>query len=293
VASNDRQAREERARLRTYQARQEVHVRKQRRRTRDNVIAVVSVVIVLALATAAQLFYFSGGPGTPEAEPTAEPSATPTPTAPPGENQGDVPSADIAEGRTWTGTLTLNDIPLGVELDGAAAPQAVSSEISLIQSGFYDGTSCHRLTKDNIWVLQCGDPAGDGTGGPGYSYGPVENAPADSLYPAGTIAMARQQQNGYSNGSQFFIVYEDTTLTPDEAGGYTVGVLVQANYGKRDWLRIDGVRVGEAIPTSEVPSPYDTRRSMPSPGSGSIVVVIATVPAGNIPSAGAFSTPNW
>ena len=220
MASNDRQAREERARLRTYQARQEVHVRKHRRRTRDNVIAVIALVVVLALATAAQLFYFSGGPGTPEAEPTATP--TPTATPPAGENQGDVPSADIAEDRTWTGTLTLNDIPLGIELDGAAAPQAVSSEISLIQSGFYDGTSCHRLTRENIWVLQCGDPAGDGTGGPGYSYGPVENAPADNVYPAGTIAMARQQQNGYSHGSQFFIVYEDTTLTPDEAGGYTV-----------------------------------------------------------------------
>jgi peptidyl-prolyl cis-trans isomerase B (cyclophilin B) len=220
VASNDRQAREERARLRTYQARQEVHVRKQRRRVRDNVIAVVALVVVLALATAAQLLYFSGGPGTPVAEPTETPSATPTPPA--GENQGDVPSAELAEGRTWTGTLTLNDVPLGIELDGAAAPQAVSSEISLIQSGFYDGTSCHRLTRDNIWVLQCGDPSGDGTGGPGYSYGPVENAPADGQYPAGTIAMARQPTNAYSQGSQFFIVYEDTQLTPDEAGGYTV-----------------------------------------------------------------------
>jgi peptidyl-prolyl cis-trans isomerase B (cyclophilin B) len=220
VASNDRQAREERARLRTYKARQEVHERKQRRRVRDNVIAVVGLVVVLVLATAAQLFYFSGGPGTPTAEPTETPTATPTP--PPGENQGDVPSADIAEDRAWTGTLTLNDIPLGVELDGAAAPQAVSSEISLIQSGFYDGTTCHRLTSESIWVLQCGDPAGDGTGGPGYSYGPVENAPADALYPAGTIAMARQPLNAYSQGSQFFIVYEDTQLTPDEAGGYTV-----------------------------------------------------------------------
>jgi len=62
------------------------------------------------------------------------------------------------------------------------------------------------------------------------------------------------------------------------AGGWTVGVLVQANYGKRDWLRVDGVRVGEAIPTSEVPSPYDQvgrSRSLP-PGSGSIIVVVAT-----------------
>ncbi|HET6672024.1 MAG TPA: peptidylprolyl isomerase [Agromyces sp.] len=218
MASNDRQAREERARLRTYQARQEVHARKLRRRTRDNVVAAIALVVVLVLATAAQLLYFNSGPGTPAAEPSATP--TPTPSAPAGENQGDVPSADLAEGRTWTGTLTLNDIPLGIELDGAAAPQAVSSEISLIQSGFYDGTTCHRLTKDSIWVLQCGDPSGDGTGGPGYSYGPVENAPTDGIYPAGTIAMARAADQ-YSHGSQFFIVYEDTTL-PGDTGGYTV-----------------------------------------------------------------------
>jgi D-aminopeptidase len=61
-----------------------------------------------------------------------------------------------------------------------------------------------------------------------------------------------------------------------EAGGHTVGVLVQANYGKRDWLRIDGVRVGEAIPVSEVPSPYGTSRSAPPAGSGSIIVVVGT-----------------
>ncbi|MFF2390324.1 peptidylprolyl isomerase [Agromyces sp. NPDC058104] len=218
MASNDRQAREERARLRTYQARQEVHAGKQRRRSRDNLIAVLALVVVLALAVGAQLFFFSGGPGAPE--PTA--SETPSPTEAAGENDGEVPSPDLAEGRTWTGTLTLNDIPLGIELDGAAAPQAVSSEISLIQSGFYDGVACHRLTKDTIWVLQCGDPDGDGSGGPGYSYGPIENAPADGVYPAGTIAMARVPNDASSQGSQFFIVYEDTTLPADSAGGYTV-----------------------------------------------------------------------
>jgi D-aminopeptidase len=63
-----------------------------------------------------------------------------------------------------------------------------------------------------------------------------------------------------------------------EFGGWTVGVLVQANYGKRDWLRIDGVRVGEAIPTSEVPSPREVgvTQPTPAPGSGSIIVVVAT-----------------
>lgn len=214
MATNDRQAREERARLRTYQARQQVHAGKKRRRVRDNIIASIALVIVLALAVGAQLFYFTGGPGTPE--PVASETPTPTPEA------GEVPSPDLAEGRTWTGSLVLNDIPLGVELDGAAAPQAVSSTISLVQDGFYDGLSCHRLTKDSLWVLQCGDPNGDGSGGPGYSYGPIENAPDDGVYPAGTIAMARQPLNADSQGSQFFIVYEDTTLPADEAGGYTV-----------------------------------------------------------------------
>jgi peptidyl-prolyl cis-trans isomerase B (cyclophilin B) len=91
-----------------------------------------------------------------------------------------------------------------------------------VESGFYDGLTCHRLTTEGIFVLQCGDPNGDGSGGPGYSYGPIENAPADGVYPAGTIAMARQSGNADSQGSQFFIVYDDTTLPADEAGGYTV-----------------------------------------------------------------------
>ncbi|GAA1754551.1 peptidylprolyl isomerase [Agromyces humatus] len=214
MATNDRQAREERARLRTYQARQQVHAGKKRRRTRDNVIASIALVIVLALAVGAQLFFFNGGPGSPEPASSATP--TPTPEA------ADVPSPDLAEGRTWSGALTVNDIALGIELDGAAAPQAVSSTISLVQEGFYDGLSCHRLTKDSIWVLQCGDPNGDGSGGPGFSYGPIENAPADGVYPAGTVAMARQPLNADSQGSQFFIVYADTTLPADSAGGYTV-----------------------------------------------------------------------
>ena len=63
-------------------------------------------------------------------------------------------------------------------------------------------------------------------------------------------------------------------------GGWTVGVLVQANYGERDQLRIDGVPVGEAIPVSEVPSPYppddETSGPAPAPGAGSIIIVVAT-----------------
>ncbi|MGD8169377.1 peptidylprolyl isomerase [Herbiconiux sp. P16] len=222
-SNQERAAREARTRLRDYQARQTAHTERSKRRVRDNVIAAVVVVVVIAGVTAAQLFYFNGGPGSP----VASPSASATPPADDGDeasgqNTGDVPSSTLAEGRDWTGTLTINDLPLGITLDGAAAPQAVSAFLSQAKDGFFTGTSCHRLTTSGIFVLQCGDPEGTGTGGPGYSYGPVENAPADDVYPAGTLAMARQSGNGYSMGSQFFIVYDDSTIASDAAGGYTV-----------------------------------------------------------------------
>jgi peptidyl-prolyl cis-trans isomerase B (cyclophilin B) len=248
----EREAREARGRVRAYQARKAVNEHQQKRRVRDNILAGGILVLVLVVLIGAQLFYFGGGPGTPEPSasgtPTAEPSAEPTEgvvTPTPGANAGDVPSSDLAEGRTWTGTLTLNDIPLGIELDGALAPQAVSSTIALAQSGFYDDVSCHRLTNGGFSVLQCGDPDGNGTGGPNYYYGPVENAPADDVYPAGTLAMARAA-DGYSQGSQFFVVYDDTTIPAGEAGGYTVIGKVTSGLDELKSGIVDGGIVGDA-----------------------------------------------
>ncbi|WP_223690670.1 peptidylprolyl isomerase [Leifsonia poae] len=211
---NDREARQARERLRAYQARQTVHETKVKRRVRDNWIAAVALLVVLVLAVGTQLLYFTK-PNKPSA--SASPSAS--------AQTYTLPAKTLAGDRTWTGTLTINGIPLGVSLDGAKAPQAVSSTIALTQKGFYNGLSCHRLTtstKPVFAVLQCGDPKGDGSGGPGYSYGPIENAPKDNVYPAGTIAMARQGNNASSQGSQFFVVYKTTTIPADTAGGYTV-----------------------------------------------------------------------
>ncbi|BDI22803.1 peptidylprolyl isomerase [Herbiconiux sp. L3-i23] len=219
MASVGREERAARQRLQDYQAKQTVHSEQIGRRRRDNVIAAIVVVVVLAVATTAQVLYFEVGPGVPAPTPTASPTPTPTETA---GNTGDVPSADIAEDRTWTGTMQLNDVSLGISLDGALAPQGVSSFIALAQQDFYTGKSCHRLTDGGFFVLQCGSVNGDGTGDPGFQFGPIENAPAEDFYPAGTIAFARQSGNAYSNSSQFFIVYEDTTIPSDEAGGYTI-----------------------------------------------------------------------
>jgi len=216
--SRDRDARITRERTRAYLARQTVHEHRVRRRRRDNFVAVGALVVVAALATVAQVFYFSGGPGTPSPEPSASASATPEPEA--GENVGDVPDPAVAEGRAWTGELVLNDVPLGISLDGAAAPQGVASFITDAKNGYFTGKSCHRLVKgEGAGLIQCGSEDGTGASSPDYAFGPVENAPADGVYPAGTIALARAD-TAYTNGHQFFIVFDDTTL-PDPTG-YTV-----------------------------------------------------------------------
>jgi peptidyl-prolyl cis-trans isomerase B (cyclophilin B) len=216
--NQDRAAREARERLKAYQARQTVHEHANKRRFRDNLIAIIGVVVIAAGAAATQIFYFTAGPGTP----TANPSSSASPSAAAGKNVG-APDPSLAANRTWTGTLTLNSVALGVSLDGAAAPQAVSGIIQDVQSGYYPGKTCHRLAQSTgFGIIQCGSLDGTGAADPAFSYGPVENAPTDNVYKAGTIAMARGSGDGYSNGHQFFICFQDTTLPTDAAGGYSV-----------------------------------------------------------------------
>ena len=131
----------------------------------------------------------------------------------------EVPSPSIAEDSLWKATITTNCGVIGLELDGKNSPQTVSSFIQLAKDGYWDDSPCHRLTTEGIFVLQCGDPTGTGSGNPGYGFG-IENAPASGAYPTGTLAMARSSDPN-SNGGQFFIVYDDTTLAT-EGGGYSI-----------------------------------------------------------------------
>ena len=213
--SSAREEREARERLRRYNARQAVHENQHKRRRRDNILAVIGVIAIAGVAASLQLFYFNGGPGTPSPTPSASPSSAVS---------ADVPAADFAEPRLYEGTLVLNDdISLGVTLDARVAPQAVSSILADTLSGYYVGKSCHRLVNGaSAGLLQCGAIDAEGTSDPSYTYGPIENAPEDGIYPAGTIAVARVADDAYSNGHQFFIVFRDTTLPADSAGGYTV-----------------------------------------------------------------------
>jgi len=249
----EREAREARERARRYAARQAVHEGQVRRRWRDNIIAVGAILVVGALATVTQVFYFTAGPGMP----TPEPSASATADAPEGTNVGDVPDPSLAENRLWTGTLTLNDVPLGISLDGIQAPQAVASFIASAQSGYYIGTTCHRLVKsETAGLIQCGSLDGTGATDPSYAFGPIENAPADQLYPAGSIAMARVGNDAYSQGRQIFIVFQDTTLPDDSAGGYSIIGQVTSGLDSLKALITDAGTIGGApdgepvIPTS-------------------------------------------
>lgn len=124
---------------------------------------------------------------------------------------------------TVDATIVTSDGTIGLQLDNAKSPCTVNSFISLAQQGYFDDTPCHRLTtSEMLGVLQCGDPTGKGTGGPGYRF-PNEyptnqyrmSDPAlqqAMLYPRGILAMANAGSG--TNGSQFFLVYQDSALPP-------------------------------------------------------------------------------
>jgi peptidyl-prolyl cis-trans isomerase B (cyclophilin B) len=113
-------------------------------------------------------------------------------------------------------TLTTNCGPIVISLLGTKAPITVTSIATLANAGYYNKSLCHRLTTEGIFVLQCGDPTASGSGSPTGWKGYIdENLPKVGAknYPAGTVAMANSGPK--TNGSQFFLVYQDTQLGPD------------------------------------------------------------------------------
>ncbi|CAM3581486.1 peptidylprolyl isomerase [Isoptericola cucumis] len=251
MAATKREREQARKRQAKWDERQ-ARTRERRRRT----WAIVAILAILALVGGTAVVAGLGGASGPAASGTPA-AAGDCPAASTGARSGgELPDPSAAEGRTWTATLDMcaggTESQVVMELDGAAAPQAVASFVSLADGGYYDDTACHRLTTSGIHVLQCGDPTGTGSGDPGYSYGPVENAPADNVYPAGTVAMARASGDGESMGSQFFIVYQDSTIPSDAAGGYTVLGTVTSGLDAVQAVADAGTVEGTESPTSPV-----------------------------------------
>ena len=157
-------------------------------------------------------------------------------------------------------SMETNQGDIGIMLDNAKAPCTVNSFASLAQQGYFNDTVCHRLTTgDALSVLQCGDPTGEGTGGPGYEFAneyPTNQYQPDDpklqepvKYPRGTLAMANAGPN--TNGSQFFLVYKDSQLPP----GYTVfGTIDETGLATLDKIAAAGVAGGgqDGKPASDV-----------------------------------------
>ncbi|MGV0645118.1 peptidylprolyl isomerase [Mycolicibacterium sp. XJ879] len=174
--------------------------------------------------------------------------AAPTPAAkevdPP--RSGKVPT----EPAQVSASMSTNQGNLGLMLDNGKSPCTVNSFVSLAQQGYFNDTPCHRLTTSpSLSVLQCGDPTGQGNGGPGYQFAneyPTNQYQPDDpnlmepvTYPRGTLAMANAGAN--TNGSQFFLVYQDSKLPPN----YTVfGTIDETGLETLDKIAAAGVAGG-------------------------------------------------
>jgi peptidyl-prolyl cis-trans isomerase B (cyclophilin B) len=203
---------------------------KQRRRTQTIVAgAAAAVVLVGAIVWIAIAVSGDDGDGDPTVapsagesssapsscdyrpliDPSASASASPEPM-PPGAREVGKPEANVPRSGKQIMTIVTNLGEIQIEMDLAKTPCTAGSFAYLAAKKFFDNTKCHRLVPD-IGALQCGDPGGDGTGGPTYRYGD-ENLPTNRrpAYPEGVVAMANAGPD--TNGSQFFFVYKDSPL---------------------------------------------------------------------------------
>ncbi|MEU2249306.1 peptidylprolyl isomerase [Streptomyces sp. NPDC019224] len=193
-----------------------------RRRTRRLTLVIASAVAVVAVIGGATYFAAGGDDDKDRTDAAASqsPSAEASPSSSPAEEAKPEPAMKIDKKAKYTMSLKTSQGDIAFTMDASKTPHTTNSFKSLADKKFFDGTKCHRLTTDGIFVLQCGDPKGDGTGGPGYTI-PDENltalgkAGADGTvtYPAGTVAMANTGQ-AHTGGSQFFLVYKDSKLPP-------------------------------------------------------------------------------
>lgn len=175
-----------------------------------------------------------------------------------GEASKDV-SKPATENVPATGTVTVNLTTaqgnIGMELDRSVSPCTVNAVEHLASEGYYNDTVCHRITTSGIYVLQCGDPSGTGAGGPGFSF--ANEYPTDEatdlttpvIYERGTIAMANAGAD--TNGSQFFLNYEDSPLAPN----YTYfGQITEEGLATLDAIAEVGAEggTGDGAPAEEV-----------------------------------------
>ena len=196
-------------------------------RTRRLSIIAGLVCAVVALGAGATAIFLSGG-GKPASAATATPRPTPTASATPplaaepashcvyapsgaaARKVGIPPVKPRYKGKSYLATIKTNRGTVVLALSNSKATCTVNSFLYLASQNYFNNTPCHRLVTSGIYVLQCGDPTGTGSGGPGYKFA-NENT-AGAKYTQGTVAMANAGPG--TNGSQFFLVYRNSTTLP-------------------------------------------------------------------------------
>jgi peptidyl-prolyl cis-trans isomerase B (cyclophilin B) len=235
-----------------YERRLQRRAERDRRAKQWTAAVIVAVVVAgIGVGSAALAGAFSPAKSKPAAaashSPSASPTASPSPTAIPAMVNGkciytasgkaarkvSLPAAKPDTKASYQATLATNRGNVVIDLLNSQAPCTVNSFVSLADQGFFNRTPCPRLSNSSgLFILQCGDPTGTGSGGPGYEFA-SENL-TGATYPAGTLAMASSVASD-SNGSQFFLVFQGTSLAPSYTpfGQVVTGLNILQNVGKR------------------------------------------------------------
>jgi peptidyl-prolyl cis-trans isomerase B (cyclophilin B) len=207
--------------------RQERRRAERARKVRVRGLATGGVCVAAALAVGGYFLFGTGGgksAASPDATKSAKPSASASSSAATvsepahsctytksgtAARKVNLPTSKPDYQVSYQATIDTNRGDIVINLANSKATCTVNSFVSLAKQSYFSNTKCHRLTTSGIYVLQCGDPTGTGEGGPGYDFG-NENL-TGAKYTAGTVAMANTGQAN-SNGSQFFLVYKNSSL---------------------------------------------------------------------------------
>lgn len=258
AGSKERERRRARER---YERHRQVQLERRRKVRRWSILG-VAIVCVLGLAGGLTAVFASGAAPTASTKPKTTASASPsasasaaaaaepashctytTSGAAPAAKKVSLPPTTPNGKASYTATINTNRGPIDIKLLNSKATCAVNSFVHLAKADFWNDTQCHRVSDSGgLYMLQCGDPTAKasqalscssttlGTGGPGYEF--ADENLTGATYKAGTVAMANSGAN--TNGSQFFLVFKDTSLSPNYTpfGTITAGLDILQNVAK-------------------------------------------------------------
>jgi peptidyl-prolyl cis-trans isomerase B (cyclophilin B) len=270
AGSRERERRRARER---FEQQRNAHRERQRKNRKRAGIGLAVLCVLGLIAGVTTILVSGGGTATAAKKPAAKVSATASPTASATASaspaavvepathcsyasasagtvvKSSLPTASPDYKAAYTASINTNLGPIKIDLANSKATCTVNSFAHLASDDFWNNTQCHRLsTTDGLYMLQCGDPTAKasqtlscssstlGTGGPGYEFAsenlPTAGSSGSVTYKAGTVAMANS--GGATNGSQFFLVFKNTTLGPDYTpfGTITSGLDILQNVAK-------------------------------------------------------------